>query len=140
MSDRATIALERQSRNSPPVKTEQFGRSMYLEVVKELDAARAELGTMRGWSLNRGQMMCLTQPKYREHSQQGNLEGGSSGVCVPRLRVQHNPVMREQGIQTPSQRVGGRCQSGRGTTHCTRKIASVAIDRVNGTKSATTVL
>ena len=123
------------------MKTEQFGRPMYLDVVKELDAARAELDTVRGWSLNRGQIiMCLTQPNYREHSQQGNLKGGSSGVCVPRFRVQYDPVMREQGIQTPSQRVGERCQSGTGTTHCTRKIASVAIDRVSGNKSATTVL
>ena len=85
-------------------------------------------------------VVCLTEPNYREHPQQRDLKDGSSGVCVLRPQTQHDPVITEQGIRVPTQHTCGGCKSRTGTTHCTRKIASVAIDRANGNKSAMTAL
>lgn len=43
--------------------------------------------------MDRGQIaMYLTEPNYREHSQQRDLKDGSSGVCVLRSQAQHDPV------------------------------------------------
>lgn len=104
--------LQRPSRNVPSVKIEQLGRPVYLDVVKELDAAYAELewddrnkGTARE---PRGDNGILTKPNDRECSQQGNLKRGPSSERVLRFQVEYDPMIRGWSIQISSQRTGGR--------------------------------